>query len=293
MAVSTGQVESGVGRGEGLGQERDEGAIAKIVARVGETKKYRQVSSSIVRRIAAAEWGKRRSFRAALKATQSRLHQIYGAYESAPSYEWAYEVLAEAYAQGSQEAIRQASARVMELHASTRERIPILHQLYPAVWSRIGTPGSVLDLACGLNPVALPWMGLAEGTAYEAVDIDTERASFLNRYFDLTLVQGRATLVDLVEEAPDTRADVALLMKTSACLERQRKGSTVRLLDAVRARWAVVTFPAHSLGYKEKGMPQHYAQWMREMAAGRSWDVSRIDMAGELVYVVDKGSEIG
>ena len=161
------------------------------------------------------------------------------------------------------------------------------------VFGRTGAPGALLDLACGLNPLSLPWMGLQPGATYIAYDIDRERVAFLNRYLSLPSsagVSGCALLHDVLCTPPAERGDVALLMKSSACLERQRPGATLALLDALRVRHVVVTFPVYSLGRRKRGMPEHYERTFLDMLSGRLWPVAHLRFETELVFLVDKGS---
>ena len=281
-----------------MGDDRDESQVAQIVDAVGASAKYGTVCRSTVERIAVEEWGKGRSVKQAIKATKSRLHQAYSAYESRIDYDRVYGSLEAAYAADTPEGIRAACRRILNLHASSRERLPILDRFYADVFAHTGTPRSLLDLACGLNPLSLPWMGLShppsgdpldeEGVVYRAYDIDTARVAFLNRYLCLAGVQADARAQDVICAPPVERADVALLLKSSACLERQKKGATLALLDALDVSYAVVTFPIQSLGRREKGMSAHYAQTFAEMLAPRSWPVTRLDFATEQVFVVDK-----
>jgi 16S rRNA (guanine(1405)-N(7))-methyltransferase len=185
-------------------------------------------------------------------------------------------------------AVRLVCHRLLSFHASTRERLHILDRFFATILGHTGVPRIVLDLACGLNPLALPWIGLKDGAVYHAYDIDARRIAFLNRYFALTHVQGKARLQDILCDPPVERADLALLLKTSACLEQQQKGSTLALLDALNASWIVVTFPVKSLGRREKGMARHYEDTFTEMMAGRPWPVTRIVFATELAFVVEK-----
>jgi len=111
------------------------------------------------------------------------------------------------------------------------------------------------------------------------------------RFFALAGIDGQAHLQDVVGDPPTEEGDVALLMKASPCLERQQAGSTSSLLDAVRTRHAVVTYPVRSLGQRAKGMPERYAASLRDMLRDRPWAVARLDLDTELVFVIDKGSE--
>jgi 16S rRNA (guanine(1405)-N(7))-methyltransferase len=266
---------------------RDE--IERIVADVRASPKYRRVCARTVQRIAEEEWAKRRNRKQAIKATRSRLHQAYGAYESRVDYDRAYRSLEAAHAEGTGPAIQEACRRLMSRHASTRERLPILERFYAAIYAHTGAPRALLDLACGLNPLSLPWVGLDAGVSYYAYDIDADRVAFLNRYLALAGAQGHARLQDVICDPPVERADVALLLKSSACLERQRKGSTLATLDALDVSHVVVTYPVKSLGRREVGMVGHYARTFLDMLGDRSWPVTRLEFATELVFIVDKG----
>jgi hypothetical protein len=61
------------------------------------------------------------------------------------------------------------------------------------------------------------------------------------------------------------------------------------LLDALRVRHVVVSFPVQSLGQREKGMAAHYERTFRAQLAGRPWPIARLRFESELVFVVDKG----
>ena len=102
-----------------------------------------------------------------------------GAYLSAPpNYNSWLERLAAA--QNSDER-REVCRALMQTHASTRERLPIIDEFYRVSLAEIAPVRSVLDLACGLNPLAIPFMPLAENAAYYACDLYTDQAEFFNR----------------------------------------------------------------------------------------------------------------
>jgi 16S rRNA (guanine(1405)-N(7))-methyltransferase len=279
--------------------------IDQIVAGVRQGKKYRQVCEEMVRRIGAEQWpkyeglGGKRALKQATKATRARLHQVYAAYESPVDYERAIRDLEAAYAEGEQVAVREACRRLLALHASTRERLPILDRIYGELWAHTGVPGVVLDLACGLNPLAAPWMGLPATAVYHGYDIDAARVAFLARVLPLAGLEARMHVHDVLCEVPTEAGDVALLMKSSACLERQRAGATLDLLDGLRVRFVVVTFPVQSLGQRAArgsgrpgmaapGMAAHYERTFRAQLADRSWPLTRLSFESELVFIVDK-----
>lgn len=262
--------------------------VDEIVRAVLATKKYRSVCPDTVRRIAIREMARYGDPKAALKETKSRLHQVYGAFEREMDYEAAFRRLEAAFKMGSEQDIETACREVLRLHQSTVERLPILDEFYTAIWTLTGTPHSLLDLACGLNPLTLPWMHLSPGAQYFAFDIDAPRIAFLNRFFRLAGFPPLATWQDIVCHPPQTNADVALLLKTSPTLERQEKGSTRRLLQALKTPFIVVSFSVKSLGGWEKGMLANYEREFLAMVKDAPWQVSKLVFEPELVFVIGR-----
>jgi len=146
----------------------------------------------------------------------------------------------------------------------------------------------VLDLACGLNPFAFPWMGLPREIAYHACDIDQRIVSAVDAFFDLLGVAHSAACADVLVSVPEVEADVALLLKTLPCLERQEKGAGAAVLREVRARHVVVSFPAQSLGGREKGMREHYREEMRRIEEELDAGAEEIEFPNETFYVLTK-----
>ncbi len=268
--------------------------LDEIVAAVAASKKYRTVCRDTIRRLARQELAKRDSTKAAVKATKRRLHQVYSAFEEGIDYAAAYERLAAAYATGGEAKIRAACRELLARHSSTRERLPILDRFYPALWQITRRPGAVLDLGCGLNPLALPWMDLPADARLTPIDIDVERVDFLNRYLALagrpSLARCQDLLADPPAGAPSTGSgpSVALLLKMSPSLERQAAGATVRQVESLAASFVVVSYAVQSLGGRDKGMAEHYEGQFLSWAAERHWTVEQLNFETELAFVVKR-----
>lgn len=262
--------------------------LGEIVRAVLAGKKYSALCPDTVHRIAGVELVKHGAVKPALKATKSRLHQVYSAFERGIDYDAAYRQLKTAYGEGSVSAAEAACRDILRLHSSTDERLPILDEFYAEVWTVTGTPRTLLDLGCGLHPLSLPWMRLPPGVRYYAFDIDAARVAFLNRYFALVGLPTLAVWQDIVCRPPETRADVALLLKTSPTLERQEKGGTLRLLRALKTPFVVVSFSIRSLGGREKGMAAHYERGFLAAVRAEAWQVRKLAFDTELVFVVRK-----
>ncbi len=284
------------GRPAGRVLEPDSGdPLARLVAAVRAGPRYRQVAEELVRDIGARELGKARGFKEAVKATRNKLHQVGGVYlDTAMPYAAWLEELRAASASGDPALVRAACARVMAHHASTRERLPILDRFYAETLALLGPIHSVLDLACGLNPLAIPWLPLAPGAEYYACDIYADLVDFVDNCLALPLapggvaVRGRAEVRDLVASPPTRRADLALLLKVVPCLDQVDRTAARRLIDGLRTDHVLITFPLRGLGGRGTGMAAHYEARFNDLAAGMAWIVRRYAFPGERAFLVTK-----
>lgn len=259
----------------------------ELVGRLRESRKYGGVCEDTLAR--AVDWALVRHARPsdALKAARRKLHQVHGAYFHGFDRRRLDRAIGLIESGGaSEEVVRGACADVLGMHASTAERVGIAEEMYRDVFGCIGVPKSVADLACGLNPFFLPWMGLPAGTRYDASDIDSGVVLAVDRLIPVLRYVGGAESRDVLAAPPVDRPDVTLLLKTAPCLERQEPGSVVRLLRAIRSPFAVVSFPTKSLGGREKGMRRSYAKFMAEVTAELSVEVQKLEYDTEAVYVL-------
>jgi 16S rRNA (guanine(1405)-N(7))-methyltransferase len=265
--------------------------LRAVEAAVAKSRRYAGIAPATVRRIGGkALLATQGDVSAAVKRTKRGLHEIYGAYlpASAPNYEAMLRPLRTAVAAGDEPATLTALRAAMAVHASTRERLPHLGEFYRQVLRRVGQPATIRDLACGFNPLAVPWMGLAAPVTYLASDIDTRQVAFVGEVLTALGVAHRAEVVDLLDQPVSEPAELTLLLKTVPCLERQRVGAGWGLLDAVNSPSVVLTFPTRSLGRRSKGMFQTYSAAFDSYVDGRGWAVEQVELPNELIYLVRK-----
>ena len=270
------------------GTEEDLRSVQDALAR---SRRYAAVGPVTVRRMAArALLSAQGNVPEAIKRTKRGLHEIYGAYlpGSPPHYERMLGELRAARDTGDEQAVRDALSSALAVHASTRERLPHLEAFYAEIFSRLDRPASIRDLACGFNPLAQPWMGLAGPVTYLASDIDTRLAGFIDQALTALGIAHRVEVTDLIGQVVTEHADLTLLMKTVPCLERQQPGAGWDLIEAVNSPALVVTFPTRSLGHRPKGMFQTYSAAFEAQLIQRAWPAERLEIPGELIYLVRK-----
>ena len=262
--------------------------LVRLVHTVRASVKYRPICQELVERLGRQELAKRRNVREAIKATKNKLHQVGGAYlqDEAPYPAWLTELQAAQHPAD----LRPLCRKIMETHASTRERLPILDDFYTTILAGLPPLTSVLDLACGLNPLALPWLPLAPGATYQALDIYEDMMAFVQSFMALPLVgvRGRAEARDVLQLGPTPHVDLALVLKAIPCLEQMDKTAGSKLLDVIQADHLLVSFPAHSLGHRDKGMVENYEAHFRQLLAGRPGQIRRFQFSSELASLISR-----
>ena len=272
----------------------DEQVLESLVEAVTASRKYRHVSPELVRTIGAGELAKGVSKKAAVKATKNKLHQVGGAYQTQRiDYDWAFKRLQTADSAESGAEWRDASREIMRLHVSTRERLPIMDEFYATILAAVPAPRLILDVACGLNPLAIPWMPLADKVSYIAYDIYGDMMQFLQSAMQLAGIDGQADVRDVIHDPPRDPADLALLLKTLPCIEQIQKGASARLLDSIQAHYLLISYPVSSLGGRQKGMVATYDAQFQTLSAGRNWASQRFLFDSELAFLVDTQVELG
>lgn len=260
--------------------------------------KYREIAPALVRRIGAQELAKRRSLKEAVKATKNKLHQVGGAYQPGRiDYGKGLEMLREMATStslstgvSSPDQLRAACDQLMHAHASTRERLPILDEFYQTTLADLPPIRTVLDLACGLNPLAYPWLPLPPDVQYTAVDIYSDMLHFIQQFFAIVGINGRTEQRDIIGNPPTEPADLILLLKTLPCLEQVDRQAAANLIDALNGRFLLISYPAQSLGGRSKGMVENYTRQFEALADGRSWQVQKFEFATELAFLVTTDS---
>lgn len=262
---------------------------AEIVERVRRSSRYRDVDVALLARLAGEELPKARNADDAVKRVKRRLHQAVGAFRGERRGDLLLldGVRAAWHGDLTDAAFRAACADVMRSHASTRERLPYLDTLYMRIWETTGIPSALLDVGCGLGPLALPWMGIGDAT-YLATDVDQRPLQTVDAFLEMVGQPHSVRTMDVVATTPDDRADVALLLKLVPTLDRQDPGAAVRLIRGLNVRHAVVSFPARSLGGRGKGMERTYRERLDRLIeeSARATATTEVSVSNELIFVL-------
>lgn len=260
--------------------------LQALIEAVSSSSKYGQVSSDLVRAVGQRELAIRPSWKAAVKATKNKLHQVGGAYQVTKiNYTQALALLQET--SDSPAEFRDSCRQIMSWHISTRERLPILDDFFTETLQHVGPVHTVMDVACGLNPLAWSWMPFDDQINYLAYDIYTGAMHFIQDFMTLLPVNGRSEVRDVLQNLPTESVDLAFILKTLPCLEQLDKKASTILLDSIQAKYLLISYPVTSLSGRRKGMITHFDDHFRGIMTGRHWSAKRFEFSTELAFLVE------
>ncbi len=266
-----------------------EDKVNAFIAKVQESPKYAQLDNALVKQIANEELRNQKDEKTALKTTRTRLHRLAGAFITTKLDYAKWQDIFIDIPEDNQEAQNEAAKQMMKLHASTQERLPFLESFYQQALASIAPVHSILDLACGLNPLAIPWMPIADDAIYYACDVVKPMLGFIGNYFEIIKQNGEAFSSNLLTEIPRQKAELAIMLKLLPILDQVDPNASKRLLNGVRADHFLISYPSKSLGGREKGMKQTYAQHFARLIEGKSFSsIQHFEFPKETVYLLSK-----
>jgi 16S rRNA (guanine(1405)-N(7))-methyltransferase len=258
-----------------------------VLQQVMASTKYADLDEEFVRRIAAEASDRFRTQAAAVKYAKRKLHQAFGAFVTG-SLGAGVRVCADAIQSGVP--VRTACLASMRKHASTAERAAVLDEFYRQIETWCGRPSTVADLACGLGPLAIPWLATGPDATYWCCDIDRDLVAGLPGLSEPFGVAVVAESRDLVRPARLPPADLVLLLKTLNTLERQRSGAARDLLAALDAPCVVVSLSRGSLSYRRRYADDPLELIGKATAGSRYQLASQADFGSEALFLLERSS---
>lgn len=183
---------------------------------------------------------------------------------------------------------------LLDTHTSTKERVPHYDEIYAIICEKVH-PSSVVDLGCGMNPLAHHYF--AQHNCWPTIvasDISADDMKFLDACFAALSIPGKTVPLDLTKDGDIAKlpaltkdADVTLLFKLLDSLEEAKRHISYKLFDNIKSRWIIASFPTKSLGGK-KNIARAGRSWFERLLArkGLAWETFSVE--NELFYVVKR-----
>jgi Ribosomal RNA methyltransferase (FmrO) len=258
---------------------------AAVFRQVAASAKYAGLDEAFVRRIAAEAAARFRDQNSAVKYAKRKLHQAVGAFETGLP---ANAVRACVAAIRSGMPVRDACRAAMCAHASTAERAAVLDPFYRQIETWCGRPSTVADLACGLSPLAIPWLAMGPDATYWCCDVDRDLTAALPGLGEPLGVRLLTEARDLVGPGAMPPAELVLLLKTLTTLELQRSGAARELLARLDATQVVASLPRGSLSARRR-YTDDPVETIRKATAGTAYVLAgQAAFDGEALYLLER-----
>jgi 16S rRNA (guanine(1405)-N(7))-methyltransferase len=259
-----------------------------VAARVGASAKYRDIHRATIADVARWELP-RAAERADLeRRTRATLHRVAALYLLTSR-----RAVLRAMDGGGGAGDRGWCREVLAAHASTAERLGDLDDFYPAIFEHTGPAQEVADLACALNPLTLPWLRDVSDARYVGYDLNGFYVEVGRRYAGPRYADCRLVHDDVLLDPATVTGDVALLLKTYHCMEDRRSGAGLALVDALRTRHVVVSFPLRARGGRAATFCARHTAALAGLVGERRWRLRTTRLASEELLVITKGDAAG
>ncbi len=177
------------------------------------------------------------------------------------------------------------AADFLRRHESSKERLPFVRRFYTEIFDRLPPIRSILDLGCGLNPVAVLFMPVEKSIHYAAVEVAADLTEFLNDFFHFIEIEGVAFQANLLDGVPDFDADLTLVLKTIPLLENLEPGAGRKLFNQIKSPYAVVSFPTEN---KPGKTSDELENQFVELFAENGWEAEKVLFPNETVYILKR-----
>ena len=253
----------------------------KIFDKVKASKKYSSILDDTIYRICVEETPKFNKEKEIIKSVKNKLHQISESFLS--------DNLSRAL-KNKRENDDIDFIDLLKLHASTNERLSFYTEFYDDIFGVTGNISSVLDIACGLNPILFYEYCSTkdfEIDKYIAEDINLDALEVVKYYGEVKKHRIEANPSDLLITIPKATADLALLLKLVPLLEQQKKGYFAQVLNSLNAKYIVVTFPTKTMSGKVVGMLENYKKLFNEFISSSEFKLLLEKVYdNELIYII-------
>lgn len=186
-------------------------------------------------------------------------------------------------------------AKLLVIHASTRERLLYYKELYSRIFAITGQPKRLLDLGCGLNPFSVLFFENIRQLQYYVYDLSSDELDAVSLFFRKLHKEkngffGKAKAADLLdfsflEKLP--KADVAFLFKVADVLDTKGHKNTEEVLKRVPARFVVLSFATRTMSGKRMTAPRR--RWVEWLCTRLGYRYTVFELGNEIFYVVEKG----
>lgn len=235
-----------------------------------------------------SQFSRSKEYEELLKKVRKELRAVYGVFQGQGSRE---DLLKKLRITNTEAERTELVNQLLALHTSTKERLPYYDDIYAHICARL-KPKSVLDLGCGMNPLAYNKF-VENGCRPKIVasDISKTDMEFLSECFKALKIPGKTIPLDLTKDYEQLKrydVDVVFMLKLLDSLEEASRHISYKIFDNLDAKWVIASFPTKSLGGK-KNIARAGRTWFERLLTRKGCKWETFSVENELFYVIRTG----
>lgn len=169
---------------------------------------------------------------------------------------------------------------LLKTHLSTAERL----SFYPnirALFKELKI-SSVLDLGCGLNPIALA----SNKIKYFASDINSGELAIISNFFKENKIDGETFVCDLrkIEAYELPKTNITLLFKVLDIIENKGHKLAEKIILSLKSKYILASFATRKLSGKPMNFPRR--RWFEKMLSRLSLKFETFSSYNEIFYLI-------
>ena len=168
---------------------------------------------------------------------------------------------------------------LLKTHSSTAERM----DFYPTLKKLIKKLNvkSVLDLGCGLNPIALA----SNEIKYHASDIREDELFLVRKFFKKNKIVGKVFVCDLKNlQKKLPKADLCLILKVFDIIDDKNHETPEKIVQEVPCEKMLVSFPSKKLSGKQMNHPRRF--WFEKILYKLNYNFETFHSDNEIFYLI-------
>lgn len=165
-------------------------------------------------------------------------------------------------------------------HKSTKERFED-YLLVKEMIQKIN-PSTILDLGCGLNPLAIA----NDKTKYYAYDINSDDLEVVKGFFKSKKIQGFTFHEDIRKIEKFPKIDLCIIFKVLDILGDNRNEISKELMEKIDSKYFIVSFATRTLSGKPMNSP--YRRWFENILKSLNYSYQVKRTKQELFYIIQK-----
>lgn len=172
---------------------------------------------------------------------------------------------------------------LLQTHSSTKERIDFYPQLKEII-KKLKVK-SILDLGCGINPLALAEPGIR----YYASDINLKELKLIEKFFAEKTIEGKAFFCDLtkIEKCSLPESDICLILKVFDILGKNVYLIAEKVISCLKSKYLLVSFSARTLSGRRMSKPRRI--WFEKLLGKTGYSFEIIKSDSEIFYLSKRG----